>query len=81
MVIRDIEREDIEFISSTLNCLPISHVDHMKPEKLGHADLVQEVEVGSLLLSNMSPHRFSSSILSACGCARPCHARPCWSHH
>lgn len=46
MVIRDIERSDIEFISKTLNCLPITHVDHMKPEKLGSADLVEEVECG-----------------------------------
>lgn len=46
MVIRDVERDDIEFISKTLNCLPIAHVDSMKPEKLGSADLVQEVEVG-----------------------------------
>jgi hypothetical protein len=35
MVIRDIEREDIEFISKTLGCLPIAHIDHMRPEKLG----------------------------------------------
>jgi T-complex protein 1 subunit delta len=46
MVVRDIERDDIEFISKTLGCLPISHVDHMKPEKLGSADLVQEVLIG-----------------------------------
>lgn len=46
MVVRDIEREDIEFISKTLNCLPIAHVDHMRPEKLGTAALVEEVEVG-----------------------------------
>ena len=45
MVIRDIERPEIEFISKTLNCLPIAHVDHMKPEKLGSAALVEEVEV------------------------------------
>lgn len=45
MVVRDVERDDIEYISKTLNCLPIAHVDHMKPEKLGHADLVQEVQV------------------------------------
>ena len=45
MVIRDIERDDIEYISKTLNCLPIAHVDHMKPEKLGHADSVQEMQV------------------------------------
>jgi len=46
MVIRDIERNEIEFVSKTLNCLPIAHVDHVKPEKLGTADLVEEVEVG-----------------------------------
>lgn len=46
MVVRDIERDDIEFISKTLGCLPISNVDHMKPEKLGTAELVEEVEVG-----------------------------------
>ena len=34
MVVRDIERSDIEFISKTLGCLPIAHVDHMKPEKV-----------------------------------------------
>lgn len=45
MVVRDIERDDIEYISKTLNCLPIAHVDHMKPEKLGHADSVHEVQV------------------------------------
>lgn len=47
MVVRDIERDDIEYISKTLNCLPIAHVDHMKPEKLGHADSVQEMQVPS----------------------------------
>ena len=41
----DVEREDIDFISKTLGCLPISHVDHMRPAKLGHAALVEEVSV------------------------------------
>lgn len=46
MVVQNVEREDIEFISKTLGCLPIAHVDHMRPEKLGHAGLVEEMEVG-----------------------------------
>ena len=56
MVVRDIERDDIEYISKTLNCLPIAHVDHMKPEKLGHAESVQEMQVvnKSLMLPNRS---------------------------
>ncbi len=44
-MVRDIERDDIEFISKTLGCLPIAHVDHMRPEKLGHAGLVEEKTV------------------------------------
>eukprot|EP01024_Parvocaulis_polyphysoides_P074804 TRINITY_DN964_c0_g2_i1.p1 TRINITY_DN964_c0_g2~~TRINITY_DN964_c0_g2_i1.p1 ORF type:complete len:531 (-),score=70.64 TRINITY_DN964_c0_g2_i1:230-1822(-) len=54
MVVKDIERDDIEFISKTLNCLPITHVDHMKPEKLAHAELVQEVDMGSGKVVNVT---------------------------
>merc|ERR1712070_1066669 len=46
LVIRDIERDDIDFISKTLHCLPIAHVDHMKLEKLGSADTVESIQVG-----------------------------------
>ena len=47
LVIKDVEREDIEFISKTLSCLPIANIEHFRVEKLGHADLVEEVSVGS----------------------------------
>ena len=47
MVVKDIEREDIEFISKSLNCLPISNIDHFKEEKLGTAGLVEELQLGS----------------------------------
>lgn len=47
LVIKDVEREDIEFISKTLNCLPIANIEHFRAEKLGHADLVEEVPVGN----------------------------------
>lgn len=46
LVVKDIERDEIEFISSTLDCLPVAHVDHLRPEKLGQAGLVEEVDVG-----------------------------------
>ena len=46
MVVRDIERDEIEYISKTLGCLPIAHVDHMKAEKLGAAERVEEVGQG-----------------------------------
>jgi T-complex protein 1 subunit delta len=46
LVVRDVERDDIEFISKTLGCLPIAHVDSFTADKLGSADLVEEVSVG-----------------------------------
>ncbi|KAL5463408.1 hypothetical protein EMCRGX_G032301 [Ephydatia muelleri] len=47
LVVRDIEREDIEFISRTLGCRPIASLDHFVAEHLGSAQLVEEVPMGS----------------------------------
>jgi len=43
LVIRDIEREDVEFICKTLNCKPIAHIDSFTEEKLGTAAKCEEV--------------------------------------
>ena len=37
MVVKDIEREDVEFISKTIGATPVAHIDNLTPEKLGHA--------------------------------------------
>jgi len=47
MVVKDIERTDIEFISKTLGCQPIAHVDAFTPERLGQADLAEELSTPS----------------------------------
>jgi T-complex protein 1 subunit delta len=44
MVIRDVEREDIEFVSSILGCRPVASLDHFVPEALGTAELVEEID-------------------------------------
>ncbi|VDN28401.1 unnamed protein product [Gongylonema pulchrum] len=46
MVVKDIEREDIEFYSRILGCRPVASIDHFVPEALGSADLVEEISVG-----------------------------------
>ena len=46
MVIKDIERDDIDFICKTINAVPVPHVDQFTKEKLGSADLVEEVSEG-----------------------------------
>ncbi|XP_044749354.1 T-complex protein 1 subunit delta [Coccinella septempunctata] len=43
MVVKDIEREDIEFVCKTLGCRPIASLDHFTPENLVSADLAEEV--------------------------------------
>ena len=47
LVVRDVERDDVEFIAKTLKCAPVAHVDQLTPEKLGHADLVASVQCGA----------------------------------
>uniref|UniRef100_A0A6S9KYX5 T-complex protein 1 subunit delta n=1 Tax=Heterosigma akashiwo TaxID=2829 RepID=A0A6S9KYX5_HETAK len=43
MVIADVERDQIEYISKSLGCLPVAHIDSFTADKLGAADLVEEV--------------------------------------
>jgi len=43
MVIKDIDRNDVEFICKTIGCQPVAHIEQLVPEKLGKADLIEEV--------------------------------------
>ena len=48
LVVRDhVERDDVEFISKTLKCQPVAHVDQLTPDKLGSAALVASVQCGT----------------------------------
>lgn len=47
MVVKDIERDDIEFICKTIGCQPIASIEGLSKEKLGSAALVEEVGAGS----------------------------------
>lgn len=43
MVVKNIERNDVEFICNTIGCTPVAHIDQLTPDKLGTADLMEEV--------------------------------------
>eukprot|EP00914_Ancora_sagittata_P002755 GHVO01005887.1.p1 GENE.GHVO01005887.1~~GHVO01005887.1.p1 ORF type:complete len:548 (+),score=105.97 GHVO01005887.1:31-1644(+) len=47
LVIRDIERDEVEFVARTLGCEPVASLDHFTADKLGHADVVTEEDLGS----------------------------------
>jgi len=46
MVVKDIDRSMVDFISRSIKCTPIAHIDHLKPDMLGKADLVVEESAG-----------------------------------
>lgn len=45
MVVTDIDRKDVEFISRTLGLLPAAHVDTFTEDKLGFAERVEDVSM------------------------------------
>ena len=45
--INDIERDEVDFICKTLSCRPIASIDHLNPEMLASADLVEEFSTGA----------------------------------
>jgi len=41
-VVKDIERDEVEFVCKTLGCKPIADIDSFNDDKLGNADLFEE---------------------------------------
>eukprot|EP00347_Sterkiella_histriomuscorum_P009931 403339324 len=46
MVIKDIDRDQVDFIAKTIMATPVAHIDHFTSDKLGVANLVEEVNAG-----------------------------------
>ncbi|RMZ88803.1 hypothetical protein DV736_g3965, partial [Chaetothyriales sp. CBS 134916] len=44
MAIKDIERDEVEFLCKSTGCKPIANIDSFTEDKLGSADLVEEVQ-------------------------------------
>src|SRR5437870_10608682 len=44
LVVKDIEREEIKFICKSTGCKPIADIESFSEDKLGYAELVDEVQ-------------------------------------
>lgn len=52
MVVKDIDRDEVEFLSKSLGCKPIADIDLFTEDRLGSADLVDEIDSdGSRILT------------------------------
>ncbi|XP_031959619.1 T-complex protein 1 subunit delta [Corvus cornix cornix] len=60
MVVKDIEREDIEFICKTIGTKPVAHIDQFTPDMLGSAELAEEVNLNG-----------SGKLVKITGCTNP----------
>ncbi|KAF3826739.1 hypothetical protein GH733_009264, partial [Mirounga leonina] len=60
MVVKDIEREDIEFICKTIGTKPVAHIDQFTADMLGSAELAEEVNLNG-----------SGRLLKITGCTSP----------
>lgn len=45
MVIRDVERDEVEFICKTIGAIPVAHIDQLTADKLGKAALIEEANL------------------------------------
>jgi len=67
LVIRDIERDEVEFICKSTGCKPIADIDSFTEDKLGSADLVEEVSSLGARYTRVSGVKFASSASSKDG--------------
>ncbi|KAL5635692.1 hypothetical protein ACGC1H_004487 [Rhizoctonia solani] len=54
MVVKEIERDEIEFLAKSTGCKPIADIDAFTEDKLGYADLVDEVEKSGARIVSIS---------------------------
>merc|ERR1719453_2206902 len=45
-IVKDLERDDIDFIRKTLDCVPVPHIDYLANASLARANVVEEIEIG-----------------------------------
>lgn len=66
MVVKDIEREEVEFICKSTGCSPIADIDSFSEDKLGQADLVEEVESSGSRLIRFNGIKGSNTVSIIC---------------
>lgn len=64
LLIRDVERDEIDFISKTLGCEPVADISDFTADKLGKAELVCEKEAGGSRITHITgvPGKNAASI-------------------
>ncbi|KAJ9162027.1 T-complex protein 1 subunit delta [Coniochaeta hoffmannii] len=65
LAVKDIERDEVEFICKSTGCKPIADIDSFTEDKLGSADLVEEVHSSGSRMVKVTGTRPSASTASS----------------
>jgi T-complex protein 1 subunit delta len=60
LVVKDIERDDVDFIARTIGAIPVAHIDNLTPDKLGAVDYIGEERLSDdthILKINCANHK------------------------
>ncbi|KAF2109552.1 T-complex protein 1 subunit delta [Lophiotrema nucula] len=63
LVVKDVERDEIEFICKSTGCKPIADIDSFTEDKLGTADLVEEVQASGARYVKVSGVKTNSAAI------------------
>uniref|UniRef100_A0A093VBT5 T-complex protein 1 subunit delta n=2 Tax=Talaromyces marneffei PM1 TaxID=1077442 RepID=A0A093VBT5_TALMA len=61
LAVKDIERDEVEFLCKSLGCKPIANIDSFTEDKLGTADLVEEVQASGARYTKITGIKSSAS--------------------
>lgn len=67
LAVKDIERDEVEFICKSTGCKPIADIDSFTEDKLGSADLVEEVNSSGSRMVKVTGTRSSAASPSSTG--------------
>lgn len=61
MAIKDIERDEVEFLCKSTGCKPIANIDSFSEDKLGSADLIEEIQSSGSRYVKVTGNRSAST--------------------
>ncbi|OCL11602.1 T-complex protein 1 subunit delta [Glonium stellatum] len=64
LAVKDIERDEIEFICKSTGCKPIADIDSFTEDKLGSADLIEEVQASGARIVKVTGVKASAQTVS-----------------
>jgi T-complex protein 1 subunit delta len=64
LAVKDIERDEVEFICKSTGCKPIADIDSFTEDKLGSADLVEEVQSSGSRMVKVTGTRSAGKTIS-----------------